>query len=133
MGEHEDPALVVLGLLDDVEEPLHLLGVGARAERGLAHGHEVPLHDRGSVVLLVRGGERHPLVDLDELRELGEDVFLVAPQVRRCDLLAELARRELGGTHGEVGAQVADEVAELLDPVLQRRSGEQDGSLAALG
>ena len=40
------------------------------------------------------GRKRHPLVDLDQVGKLGQNVFLIAPQVRRSDLLPELARRE---------------------------------------
>ena len=83
-------------------------------------------------MLLVGAGHRHPLVDVEPLRELGENVFLIAPQVGRRHLLPELARSDFRGTDRQVWPEIADEITEFLDPVLQRGAGQEDRSLRAI-
>ena len=132
VGEHDDSAAVVLGLFDDLDQSLQLRGLGSSQHRRLAHGHEIA----GGYGRAVRGGvlvgEREPFIDFDQIRQLGEHVFLVAPQIRRRHLAAELARREFVRVDDERRLQVGDEVAELLDPVLQRRAGEQHGAVTTV-
>jgi len=130
--EHDDLEAVLAGLLDDLGEPVELRRVGG-VEGGLTHPHDVPGPDRRRVGGRVGRREPHPVLDLDLVRQFGEYVLLVAPQVDRRHSATEPpgAGEGVGGVQatGDVWSQVPDEVAELLDPVLHRRSGEEQRPL----
>jgi len=72
-------------------------------------------------------GELDPFLDLVELGQLLEHVLLVAAKVGRRDVLAERHRKQpvRGPCEGRV--QVADQRPELLEAVLDRRPGHEDG------
>ena len=88
--EHDDLQAVLGGLLADLAQAPELGRVGREVGR-LPHLHQIARADRGRVGLLVRGRQPHPVLHLDLLRQLGEDVLLVAPQVHGRDRAAERA------------------------------------------
>ena len=121
--EHDYAKAVVLGFLYDLDEAQHLLGLGALGHGCLAHGHEVPGGNGIAVGGRVLSRHGQPFIDLDEFRKLGEHVLLVAAQIRRRHLTTKAPGGEFVHLDGEVGPYVANEVAELVDAILQRSAG----------
>ena len=95
---------------------------------------KLPARDRVPVRRAVLGAELLPLVDLDQLRQLGEHVLLVAAQVHRRRRAPERLDADdavLGPmVGGDLRPQVADQRLELVDPVLHRRAGQEQHPLA---
>src|SRR5699024_7597758 len=125
-GEDDDLAAVLGGVVDDLAHPVHFVRRGSAGHRGASHAHEAA----GQHLLLVGGsvlvGEFDPVLDLVELGQLLEDVLLVAAKVGGGDVLPERQRRQALGGAGEVGIEVADEGAELLQSVLDRGARHED-------
>ena len=105
-------------------------------EGGPAHGHEVLGRDRLAVGVEVGRRELDPVELVEALGQLGEHVVLVAAQVdRRHGPPEGLGPRQPvavvdGGGHSRL--QVVDQGAELVDPVLHRRAGEEQHPVGAL-
>jgi len=99
----------------------HLFGLDPGPQGRLTHSHEIAFDHGRPVVLLIGVGHRQPLLDVETIRELGEDVFLVATHVGRCHRLPELTRGNLRGVDRQVRPEVADEIPES-------RSGSPGGA-----
>ncbi|CAM5410783.1 hypothetical protein SBADM41S_07170 [Streptomyces badius] len=89
VGEDDHLQPVVPGLADQFAQPLQFGGRRGRGVGGPAHPHEPPGGDRLAVDLPVLGPELLPLVDLDQRREFGQHVHLVAAQIGGGDGAAE--------------------------------------------
>ena len=125
VGVDDDLASVAFGFFDDRQQPFHLRRLLSALHGCLPHRHEVTRLHRTPIGRLISFAERNPLLDIDPGRQFGEDVLLVASQVRGCHRPAKTSRRQVLSLCGQVGTDIAHQLAELIDTVLQRGARHQ--------